>query len=202
MTKMGRIVLLVALAANLSLAACSTPGDVEGPIDAKIGEIATPIAAVASSGDDRNSTHRWSDYQSLIQLGIGLNLVFGVFQAALGPIMTAGCERRREVLELLQADETLEVDAAKVAAANARLDDCDKFSGQFSRAGVYPSILSACLGILLLVMSSEYSESTISGFFRYAVYGVSLFWPAVTLTTLTATLALADVAVRGVRIRR
>lgn len=144
----------------------------------------------------------WSDYQSLIQLGIGLNLIFGVFQVALEPIMTAGRERRREVLDTLLADETVEVDAAKVAAANSRLDGCDKFAGRFSRAGIYPSILSAGLGIALLVMASERAQSAISDFYRYAIYGVSLFWPAVTLLALTATLAVADLAVRGVRVRR
>lgn len=142
----------------------------------------------------------WADFQSLIQLGVGMNLLFGLFQAALDPVIRAAAESRRNVLKALQADPGANVDAVKLSGASKTVTNCEKFARDFARIGAYPSVLGAVGGIVLLIVASEQANSPLPSWGRCAAYLVSLLWPIMTIVALALAFVRGDRAVRRVRI--
>lgn len=159
-----------------------------------------PTVVTQSDRQSESSELTWGDFQSLIQLGIGLNLLFGLFQAALEPVIMAGAENRRTVLRNLQRDPRAQVDAVKLTCAWETVVKCEKYARNFSRIGAYPSIIFSLAGIALLILASERAQMAIPDWGRYATYIVALLWPIVAIFTLGILIVRADSAVRKVKI--
>jgi hypothetical protein len=126
----------------------------------------------------------WDTYQSLIQLSVGVNLLFGLFDAVVAPRLARLAERRKAVLDAIAANPHKKVSAATITSATASISRSSKAVRRITAFGVYPSIASAVAAFALLIISSENAHSEIGTLGRLAVYA-TVAWQAIFFLAFT-----------------
>jgi preprotein translocase subunit Sec61beta len=133
----------------------------------------------------------WGEYQSLIQLSVGLNLAFGLFDTIVAPQLDRLTEKRQRILQEIEEDPNRTVSVASITEATTAIRKVSEGARRLSAFGVYPSLGLAALATGLLVFSSENAAEAIKCEGKVAVYA-TFVWQVIFLTLLLCKIVRID----------
>lgn len=140
----------------------------------------------------------WSHYQSLIQLSVGVNFVFGLFDAIVAPRLDRLSERRKTLLAEIAANPDKRVSAEKIDSATKSIRKSSDFVRGMTAFGVYPSIVSAIVATVLLILSTEHPGTEAGPGWQAAVYGTYL-WQAIFLSIFLVRMLSIEIKLQRIR---
>lgn len=119
----------------------------------------------------------WGTYQSLIQLGVGLNIGYAMLETVLKPKFDAFVERQTAFLGAIKQEGTV-IDASPLAQIIVKVIGrvAAPIVPWLFSIGVYAGFLLGIVNILLLVHASDHPNDDLIGFHRLVVIAVSVGW--------------------------
>lgn len=145
------------------------------------------------SQGEHSRTPLWEDFQSLISLGIGLNFIFGLFEALGERRLNSAQQRTISLLEWRKHGSGKAPNPAHYATATFLVNVMTGVRWIGDVLGVYISIAFAAVCIGLLIYATEHAKEAVSES-RMWLYILPLGWPALAASAMLLFTPLAAVA--------
>ena len=153
-------------------------------------------AIVQSFERGETVTAKWSDFQSLIQLGIALCLLFGLFETVIKPTLDRALQKRDSVVKSVKARTIKDHDSVALARADDRLAEVRQYEEFSETTGYILSLAFGLLSIGLLAFASHRAQADPGWDGVVAIYVISIAWPSLNLLYLTFLLVSCWLIVR------